>query len=268
MAQPFEGLRRHPVWIGIGAFVACLVVLALVWDWNWFRPMVASKLAGELERPVTLQHFDVENALSAQPTLVLDGVAIGNPPDFPEGSETGTVDELRVSFDLRALVASFGKKIIVSQLIVQHPEGDLRPGPKGNPNWTFPIAEDSSGNAQPPRIGSLIITDGDFRFADPRLKADVRVKVRTQPADQKHEQQIVIDARGTYSGQPINGHFVGGSVLALRDSTKPYPVELTAQSGDTHVHLAGTIDHPEQLSGANLQLQLEGQDLADLYKLF
>ena len=128
--------------------------------------------------------------------------------------------------------------------------------------------KDSSGHAQPPRIGSLIITDGDFRFADPRLKADLRVKVRTQPADQKHEQQIVIDAQGTYGGQPIKAHFVGGSALALRNSTKPYPVELTAQSGDTHVHLAGTIDHPEQLSGANLELQLEGQDLADLYKLF
>jgi uncharacterized protein involved in outer membrane biogenesis len=268
VARPFIAIRRHPVWTGVGVFIACLAVLAAVWDWNWFRPFVASKIASELERPVTLQHFDVENALSARPTLVLDGIAIGNPPDFPVGTETGTIDELRVSFDLRALVSSFGKKIIVSQLIVQHPEGDLRPGPKGNPNWTFPVAEDSSGNATPPRIGSLIITDGDFRFADPRLKADLNVKVRTQPADQKHEQQIVIEARGTYDGQPITGHFVGGSVLALRDADKPYPVELTAQSGDTHVHLAGTIDHPEQLSGANLQLQLEGQDLADLYKLF
>jgi hypothetical protein len=267
VARPFSAIQRHPVWAGIGVLVGCLVVLALVWDWNWFRPMVASKIAGQLERPVTLQRFDVENAFSAQPTLVLDGVAIGNPPDFPEGTQTGTVDELRISFDLRALVSSFGKKIIVSQLIVQHPEGDLRPGPKGNPNWTFPVAEDAAGNATLPRIGSLIITDGDFRFADPRLKADLQVKVRTQPADQKHEQQIVIDAKGTYGGQPINGRFVGGSVLALRNRDKPYPVELTAQSGDTHVHLAGTIDHPEQLSGANLQLQLQGQDLADLYKL-
>lgn len=268
MARPFSAIQRHPIWAGIGVFIGCLVVLALVWDWNWFRPMVASKIAEQLERPVTLRHFDVEHAFSAQPTLVLDGVAIGNPPDFPEGTQTGTVDELRVSFDVRALVSSFGKKIIVSQLIVQHPEGDLRPGPKGNPNWTFPIAEDSAGNATPPRIGSLIITDGDFRFADPRLKADFQVKARTQPADEKHEQQIVIDARGTYGGQPLSGHFVGGSVLALRNSDKPYPIELTAQSGDTHVHLAGTIDHPDQFSGADLRLQLQGQDLADLYKLF
>jgi hypothetical protein len=268
LARVWSDFHRHPVWTGVGACVLFLVVLALVWNWNWFRPMVARKIAAELERPVTLQHFDVENALSAQPTLVLDGVAIGNPPDFPEGTQTGTIDELRVSFDLRALVSSFGKKIIVSQLIVQHPEGDLRPGPEGNPNWTFPVAQDAAGNPTPPRIGSLIITDGDFRFADPRLKADFQVKARTQPADQKHEQQIVIDAQGSYGGQPLKGHFVGGTVLALRNNDKPYPIELTAQSGDTKVHLVGTIDHPEQLSGANLQLELQGQDLADLYKLF
>jgi uncharacterized protein involved in outer membrane biogenesis len=227
VARPFSAIQRHPVWTGIGVFAGCLVILALVWDWNWFRSMVATKIADQLERPVTLQHFDVEHALSAQPTLVLDGVAIGNPPDFPEGTQTGTIDELRVSFDLRALVTSFGKKIIISELIVQHPKGDLRPGPQGNPNWTFPVAEDSAGKVTPPRIGSLIVTDGDFRFADPRLKADLQVKVRTQPADQKHEQQLVIDAKGTYGGRPINGRFVGGSVLAFRNSDKAIPTSIS-----------------------------------------
>jgi hypothetical protein len=268
LSRPFDAIGRHPVWTGFGVFVACLVVLALVWNWNWFRPVVASKISAELERPVTLQHFDVENVLSAQPTIVLDGVAIGNPPDFPNGSQTGTIDELRVSFDLGALIGSGGKKIIISQLIVQHPEGDLRPGPKGNPNWTFPMSQDASGNTTPPRIGSLIITDGNFRFADPRLKADLQVKVRTAPADAKHEQQMVVDAKGTYGGQAFSGHFVGGSVLALRNNTKPYPLEVTVQAGDTHAHVVGTVENPEKLSGANLELQLEGQDLADLYKLF
>jgi AsmA family protein len=166
LVRVWTNLHRHPVWTGASTFAALLIVVALVWNWNWFRPMVEKKIADELQRPVTLQRFDVEHALSAQPTLVLDGIAIGNPPNFPDGTQTGTIDELRVSFDLRALVGSFGKKIIVSELIVQHPEGDLRPGPQGNPNWTFPMAEDSSGNAAPPRIGSLVITDGDFRFAD------------------------------------------------------------------------------------------------------
>jgi AsmA family protein len=267
LVRVWTNLHRHPVWTGASTFAALLIVVALVWNWNWFRPMVEKKIADELQRPVTLQRFDVEHALSAQPTLVLDGIAIGNPPNFPDGTQTGTIDELRVSFDLRALVGSFGKKIIVSELIVQHPEGDLRLGPQGNPNWTFPMAEDSSDNAAPPRIGSLVITDGDFRFADPRLKADLKIKVQTLPADQKHEQQIVIDAQGTYGGQPLKGHFVGGAVLALRNSTKPYPVNLTASSGDTRIHLVGTIDHPEELSGANLQLELQGQDLADLYKI-
>jgi hypothetical protein len=107
LARVWSGFHRHPIWT---VFVGLLIVFALVWNWNWFRPMVAKKIADESQRPVTLQHFEVENAFSAQPTLVLDGIAIGNPPDFPDGTQTGTVDDLRVSFDLRALVGSWARR--------------------------------------------------------------------------------------------------------------------------------------------------------------
>lgn len=272
MARQPTAIDRHPVWAILGAIVAAMViagiVLAFIWDWNWFRPMVEKKIAAELQRSVTLAHFDVQHALSAQPELVLDGITIGNPPSFPAGTETGTIQRLTLRFDLPALLGSFGKRIIVSQVVLDHPQGDLRPGPNGNPNWNFPVATASaSPSSPPPRIGSLVITDGDFRFADPRLQADLQVSVRTRQPGEGHENQVVIEAHGTYAGQPFTGKFVGGAVLELRNNTKPYPVELTAQSGDTHIQLKGTIEDIEQLAGANLQLEIQGQDLADLYKI-
>lgn len=268
MPQPFAAVRRHPVWSSIGGLVVLLIIVGFVWDWNWFRPMVAKKVADELQRDVTLQHFDVQNVFSSQPMLVLDGIGIGNPPNFPGGGETGTIQQLKVSFDLPALVASFGRRIIVSQVTIDRPQGDLRPGPNGNPNWMFAMSQDpTNSDTPPPRIGAVVITDGDFRFAEPKLGADMRIKVRTQPAPKGGEPQLVVDAQGTYSGQPFSGHFVGGSVLALRDANKPYPLELTAQSGKTRVHLAGTLSDPEKFGSADLQLELKGEDLADLYKL-
>ncbi|HLI21347.1 MAG TPA: AsmA family protein [Stellaceae bacterium] len=91
--------------------------------------------------------------------------------------------------------------------------------------------------------------------------------MRTRQPPNGRENQVVIRAHGTYAGEAFTGEFVGGSVLQLRNNTKPYPVELTAQAGDTHIHLAGTIEDIKQFAGANLQLQIEGQDLADLYKI-
>lgn len=267
MAGPAHAIARHPIKTGLVAVAAAVVVLALVWNWNWFRPLVAQEIADELQRPVTLAHFDVENAFSTQPTLVLDGIAIGNPPGFPAGSETGTIQQLKVGFDLPTLIGSFGRKIIVSQIDVEHPQGDLRPGPNGNPNWIFAMSQKPGAASPPPRIGSIVISDGDFRFAEPKLGADVNVKVRTEPAAAGGAAQIVVTAQGTYGGQPFTGSFRGGSVLVLADKKHPYPVEVDVRSGDTHLHLSGTLTDPEDLGGADLQLELQGQDLADLYKI-
>lgn len=269
MARPFDTIRRYPIWTGVGVLVVLIVALALVWDWNWFRPLVERKIADELQRPVTVQHFDVQDALSAQPLLVLDRIAIGNPPDFPSG-ETGTIDRLSLRFDLPAIIGSFGRKIIVSRIGVEHPQGDLRPGPNGNPNWMFAMSQDPTASSNPsPRIGSLVITDGDFRFAEPKLGIDLTVKIRTEAANKgAGDPQIVVDAHGSYGNEPFTGTFRGGSLLVLRDPKKPYPAELDARAGDTHIHLVGTLQDPEHLAGADLQLELQGQDLADLYKIF
>jgi hypothetical protein len=269
LSRPLDTVRHHPFWTSLAALVVLVVALALVWDWNWFRPMVAKKIADELQRSVTLQHFDVQHVLSAQPMLVFDGIAIGNPPNFPSGSETGTIQQLKVSIDLPALIGSFGRKIIVSQVAIERPQGDLRPGPNGNPNWMFAMAQDpTAADAPPPRIGAIVITDGDFRFAEPKLGADMRIKIRTEPATKGGDPQLVITAQGSYGEEPFSGTFRGGSILVLRDTKKPYPVELQARVGDTSIHLVGSLTDPEKLGGADLQLELQGQDLADLYKIF
>ncbi|HVA15589.1 MAG TPA: AsmA family protein [Stellaceae bacterium] len=269
MVRPLAAIAHHPIWTGIGVTVlAAIVTLALVWDWNWFRPLVARTIADELQRPVTLQHFDVRDALSAQPLLVFDGIAIGNPPGFPAGSETGTIQKLSVRFDLPALLASFGHNVIVSQIAIDRPQGDLRPGPNGNPNWMFAMSANPSSPSPLPRIGSLVITDGDFRFAEPKRGADVRAKVQTVPGKNGGEPQIVITANGTYGGQKFAGTFRGGSLLTLKDKKKPYPVEVDARAGNNKIHLVGTLQDPETLGGADLQLELEGQDLAELYPIF
>ena len=272
MARPFTVIENHPIWSAIGAIVAGIVVacvaLAFIWDWNWLRPTVEKKIADELQRPVTLAHFDVQNVFSAQPKLVLDNIVIGNPPGFPDGTQTGTIQRLSLRFDLPALIATLGHKIVISEIAIEHPQGDLRPGPNGNPNWMFAMAQNpAAGDTSLPRIGSVVITDGDFRFAEPKLGADLRVKIRTEPDPKGGDPQIVVNAQGTYGGAPFTGTFRGGSVLVLGDTKKPYPVELTARAGDNQVHLVGTLTDPEHLGGADLQLEVQGQDLADLYKI-
>jgi len=82
--------RRWPKVLGIVALL--LVALVLLWNWNWFRPLVERQASAVLGRKVTLGHFDVH--WSRYPQVVLERVAIANPDGFPDGSSLLTMDRL------------------------------------------------------------------------------------------------------------------------------------------------------------------------------
>ena len=104
----------------------------------------------------------------------------------------------------------------------------------------------------------------------PTLKADFALRIATREARRARRQpdsQIVVDAKGTYAGQPITGRLIGGALLSLRDAQHPYPVDLKLANGPTHVSLAGTLTDPLTFGGADLKLELAGADMRDLYHL-
>lgn len=254
------------------AILATVVVvvagLALLWNWNWFNPLVAHFASSELGRPVSMARFDVRDLWTGNPTLVFDRIAIGDPPGFPAGGQLGSIDQLSLRVAIGPLIRSRGHDIIISAITIQHPQGDLRAAPNGTRNWSFGSAGKSSGSSHNVEIGSLAISDGQFRLDDPKLKADLMVKVATEPGSSgSSEPRLVARAQGTYAGQPFRGNFTGGSLLSLRDPTKPYPVDLVATDGATRIAVKGTVTDATRLLGANLAMDLKGQDLAQLYPI-
>ena len=60
--------------------MVALAVLVAVWDWDWFRPLVAREASAALGRKVTMQHFVLR--LGRQAVAVVDGMQIANPDGF------------------------------------------------------------------------------------------------------------------------------------------------------------------------------------------
>ena len=258
-------MTKRPWLIASGIVVLVIVVAVMIFDWNWFKPTIEAKASAALGRPVTLQHFSVK--LRRQPLLVFDGVEIANPPEFPEGSRFGKINRITAKLEWGPL---FRKEIVIPEIVIEKPEGDIGPGPTGNGNWSFAGFQhkDDQPVGKPPEIGNLVITDGNFHLVYPKLKADFQLVVKTQPpAKEGDESQIVIDAKGTYNGEALTGHFVGGSVLSFRDPAKPYPVDLQVARGQTKLALKGTLERPLELGGARLQIDMQGPNLSELYFL-
>jgi uncharacterized protein involved in outer membrane biogenesis len=61
--------------------------------------------------------------------------------------------------------------------------------------------------------------------------------------------------------------FVGGSILALRDTEKPYPLDLDIVFGATKLKAKGTVHDPFKWTGANVDLTLSGPNLSEIYPL-
>jgi uncharacterized protein involved in outer membrane biogenesis len=254
--------RRWPVVLAV--VLALLIALVLLWDWNWFRPLVERQASAALGRQVTVGHLALH--LSRQPQVVLERIAVANPEGFPDDSSLAAVDRLSVRIDARALLHHTAS---LTEIVVEHPVGDLRPGPSGTPNWQLAPGGSPAPAANPwqVNIGSLVVRDGHIHFLDPRLKSDFTLELRTVDAKDGGEPGIYVGIVGRYSGQPIDGRFIGGTVLSLRDPNDRYPVDLELAHGATRVSLQGTVLDPLKFVGADLKLELAGDDLSDLYPL-
>jgi AsmA family protein len=256
--------RRWLIWISIPVILIGLLVA--VFDWDWLLPVVESKVSAALGRKVTLTHFNV--GLGRTLTITADDVRVENPPGW-EKADPPFVSLHKLTVQVSVMDYIRGGKLVVPLVALDQPKLFLAETAKGDANFRLATQHGSnSGNGSggaSPEIGNLQITDGEARVVAPPLRANFDTKIVTE--GQGQDGKIVVDARGTYAAQPISGHFVGGSLLSLRDASHPWPVALTVQNGPTHVALNGTIQDPIAFEGANVQLKFAGPDLSLLEPL-
>ncbi|MBX3446936.1 MAG: AsmA family protein [Parvibaculaceae bacterium] len=255
--------RAHPWALGAVVLALLLAALILLWDWNWFRPLVEARASAALGQPVTIRHFDFEPGRTSR--AVVEGLVIENPEGFGEEEPLGSAERVTVSFHLFEALRG---RYVLPAIAVEEPRGNMRSNAEGERNWQLAIFED--GDGEPGTgidIGRLDISDGRLRFADAELDADVTATFHTMERADGGEPYLVMEAEGKYRAAPFTAAFRGGSLLTLREAARPYPVDLKVANGDTHVSLEGTLTNPLRFAGANLDLTLEGKNLAELEAL-
>ena len=79
---------------------------------------------------------------------------------------------------------------------------------------------------------------------------------------------LSFNARGTWEKEPFTAKGRTGNVLYLSAPLQePFPMEIDATAGATSLRARGSIASLSTLAGANAVFDLQGQNLADLYKL-
>ncbi|WP_245214861.1 AsmA family protein [Pararoseomonas indoligenes] len=257
------------IWTGVP--LVLVILLVIFWSWDWFIPLAESRASAALGRKVTIEHLHVR--LGRVTEVSADGVRVANPDGFPDDPPFARAERLSAKLDVMAYWHE--RAIVIPAIEVTRPVVEARALEDGRANYEFSTGK-PAGESQPapppaspsaaPRIGLLRIVEGQAHVAIPKLRADFQMAIATRDED-SDQPRIAVEAKGTYAGQPITGTALGGAVLALQETGKPWPIEMQIANGPTRVSLNGTLQNPLELQGANIRLDLRGPDMGLLQPL-
>lgn len=245
---------------GVFVFLAGAIgLLVFSLGWSLVLPLLETRASAALGRQVKIESLEVHPGRTA--TIVMHGLRIAGPDGF-NGPDVATAVRATVEFEAETWLRT--RKIVLPRIEVEQPSLNLIQTSFGHDNWTFPaLAADSNGPSM--EIGDLVITGGTGHLQVMEPAADVALTFATGgPAG---ERTLMVDAQGMYARQPIAVKAVGGALLNLTDTDKPYPVDITLANGPTRATLKGTVKDPLAGAGADLSLTLSGPNMELLYPL-
>lgn len=269
-------MRRVAKILGWSAgILLCLVVVAagglyLLVTSDYLRGQLEGRASDFTGRKTKFASISIDWGTTSN--VRLDGVEIAN---AQWGKAPHMLKVEQVDFDIRLWPLLKGD-LVLPRLVLRKPELEIEVGDKEQLNWSMgetPVATGAAKALEPdnrydtPLIGQLEITDGKLAYRDPKRKLELDGSVTTATGKAGDQPQAELSLKGKLEGQPLQVRFVGGSVLALRDTEQPYPLDLDIAFGATKLKAKGTVHDPFKWTGADVDLTLSGPNMSDIYPL-
>ena len=261
-ARPFY--RRppsRPVLAILGALLLALLVLLLLFEWNWLKGPLQRSIEARTGRAFVIGG-DLEVDLGRVTTVAGESLSLAN-PEWSKQPTMATADRAELDIELMPLLFQWDLRI--RELRLSKPDVQLEMGPDGIGNWAFKDDPDDEGALPLRRVW---IDDGRLRYANAANKTDVDISMDSAAPERRDASAPVdIKGKGRWSGNPFSIAGRAESPLELSQTDEPYRIDLKAKAGSTEAHARGNLVNPFQLRRFDLQLELSGQDLEDLYPL-
>lgn len=279
--------------------IAALVVIILTFDWNRLKPWLNQRVTEAIGRPfavngdLTLTWRSAEGETGWHtwvpwPRLSARDITVGN-PEWAHEANFATVREL--IFVLRPLPL-LSHQISIPSITVDSPAVWLERLADQRNNWTFVTP---AGKAPLPwrlDIGEISLARGDLALNDQAMKIELQARLDTigdaALYDKTRDGALIAPpasstasavgnaslryglrwkATGRYNQATINATGKAGTVLSLRDTQDPFPLQADMRVGNTRAVVEGTLTNPAHLGALDMHLQLSGDNMAKLYAL-
>jgi len=268
----------RPLWLkvvlGLVVLVALLALLLAFFPWDWLRQPLNRYVSDR-----TGHHFEITRRLDVKlgrtTRILADGIEFAN-PDWARDPYLVKAEAAEIQVRLLPLLR---RQIELPLIQLRKPQLGLQIEPDGRRSWA--LGRDSGDPANLPVIGALVVDEGTAHFVAPAHGADIRTdfaiegaahlatpgQMSTVPAGDR-QLPLSFKAKGTWQKEPFTAQGRTGNVLYLSAPLqKPFPLEVAASAGRTSLRASGAVASLATLDGADAAFDLQGQDLADLYKL-
>jgi uncharacterized protein involved in outer membrane biogenesis len=266
--------RSHSLWIkllaGLALLAAVLALVVVFFPWDTLR--------GPLNRYVTDRtgrHFEITRKLDVKlgrvTRIIADGIEFAN-PEWANDPQLVKAEGAEIDIELLPLLR---RHIVLPKVELRRPQLGLQIEPDGRRSWA--LGRDTSDPANIPDIGALVVDEGSVHFVASADGADIQTEFaidgpltlpNAPPQPGAAAMPLSFKAKGTWRKEAFTAKGRTGNVLYLSGPLQnPFPLEIDGAAGATRLRARGRIASLATLDGADAVFDLQGKNLADLYKL-
>lgn len=256
--------RAAKVFAILAAIVLLIAAVLVFFPWDMLRGPVNRYLS---ER--TGRHFAITRKLDVKlgrtTRIIADGIEFANPDwakdPFLVRAESGEID-----IRLWPLIAH--RQFVLPRIALHKPELGLQMEADGRRSWA--LGHDTGNKRNVPDIGALEVDQGTMHFIDSAHDADIHTDFAIDASKQQSGDAMPLQfsAQGNWQKEQFTAKGRTGNVLYLSAPLQnPFPIEIDAAAGATHLLAKGDIASLATLEGANADVALKGDNLGQLYKL-
>lgn len=244
--------------LALATLVLLAVLLIALFGWNWLRPPIERYTLEKTGRELV-----IAGDLTVQfgwPALQLQaaGVRFANPA-WAQEKQMVAADGVNIAVDLPQLLRG---TVAFPEVHLDRATVFLEQTSDGRKSWLLDLAQQDE-NARI-TIGRIALTQGTLGYDDLAQKTRLRAELSTATSGTG---ALTFSAQGKYKGQAVKAQGSGGPVLALRDTSVPYPIALEASAGNTRLKAEGTVTGLLAMAAVDMQMTLRGDSLEKLYPL-
>ncbi len=263
--QPSSVLMRSLLWVG-GALLTLVLLAALfiaVFGWNWLRAPLERRALQQTGRELAI-HGDL-TVKFGWPQVRLHGATLtfANPA-WAKEKYMLAAKSVEVAIDVPQLLQG---SLTFPEVRLEQATVFLEASRGGRKSWLMDL-EQQDENARI-RIGRVALDRAMLGYDDADQKTSLRATLSTGAEGDagSARSDLRFTAQGQYEGLAVKAQGSGGPVLALRDTTVPYPLKMEASAGRTHVKVDGNITGLLTFTAVDVRMALRGDSLEQLYPL-